>query len=133
MNRNHPYRFKKASAKWLYLVVLLLTLLSISGLANPGQGKLFVQQTSRAVSKPKAINKCIAYQRAICHTETQTKSAYSLFLLLFDIDLSKLHNEPGKVKGTCSNTCAKAARSKGFYHAKTIPQSSEDAPALPLA
>jgi hypothetical protein len=133
MNRNYPYRIQSVSAKWLYLVILVLTLLSISGLANPGQTKLFAQQTTRAASKPKAVSKCITYQRALCHTNTETKSAYGLFLLLFDIDLSKLHSEPSKVKATCCNECAKAARSKSFYHGKTIPQSSEDEPAIPLA
>jgi len=132
MNRNRPHRYKSVSKKWLYLAVVLLTLLSISGLAIPGQAKLFAQQTTRFVSKPKAIKKSITYQRALCHVKPETKSGFGLFLLLFDIDLSKLHGERSKVKSACC-ACINSAQSKIFYHTKTILQASADAPALPLA
>lgn len=132
MNSIRSYRIKNVSTKWLYLAIVLLTLLSISGLAIPGQAKLFAQQTTRVAGKPKAVKKSITYQRALCHVEPETKSGFGLFLLLFDIDLSKLHSERSKVKSTCC-ACLSPAQSKIFYHSKTIPQASADAPALPLA
>ncbi|WCT13543.1 hypothetical protein [Mucilaginibacter jinjuensis] len=130
MNRVRKNSTQKASSKWLYLAVLLLTLLSVSGLAIPGQAQLFAQQTTKAASKPKAIKKCITYKRAVAQVEVRKVSDW--LLLLFDIDLSALHTQQCKAKNCCAFTPASGWHFNFFYQAKTIPQSNSDEPAIRL-
>lgn len=130
MNRVPKNNIQKISSKWLYIAVLLLTLLSISGLAIPGQSQLFAQQTTKAASKPKAIKKSITYNRAVCQVEVRKVSDW--LLLLFDIDLSVLHTQQSKTKNCCAYAPAAGQRSVFFYQTKTIPRSSSDDPSIRL-
>jgi hypothetical protein len=130
MNRVRKNHAQKISSKWLYIAVLLLTLLSISGLAIPGQAQLFAQQSTKAVSKPKAVKKTITYNRAVAQVETRKVSDW--LLLLFDIDLSALHTQQCKAKNCCAYTPAAGCPSVFFYQAKTILHSNSDDPAIRL-
>jgi len=121
---------QKISSKWLYIAVLLLTLLSISGLAIPGQAQLFAQQTTRALSKPKPANKCLSYKRAI--TQVKTRPLSEWLLLLFDIDLNALHTQQCKVKNCCVYTPAAGCSLGFFYQSKIIPRNNSDDPAINL-
>ncbi len=130
MNRVPKNNTQKISSKWLYIVVLLLTLLSVSGLAIPGQAQLFAQQTTKAVSKPKAVKKSITYKRAVAQVEVRKVSDW--LLLLFDIDLSALHTQQCKAKNCCAYNPIAGLSSNFFYQTKTIPRSNSDDPAIRL-
>ena len=130
MNIKQKYQVHNASSKWLYIAVLLLTLLCISGLAIPGQAQLFAQQTTKAVSKPKAIKKSISYKRAVSQVEIRKVSDW--LLLLFDIDLSALHTQQCKTKNCCAYVPANGLRSIFFYQSKNVPRSNSDEPAIRL-
>jgi hypothetical protein len=130
MNRVPKNNIQTRSSKWLYIAVLLLTLLSISGVAIPGQAQLFAQQTTKAAGKPKAIKKSITYKRAVAQVEIRKVS--DLLLLLFDIDLSALHTQQCKTNNCCAYIPAARRSSVFFYKTKTIPCSNGDDFALRL-
>jgi hypothetical protein len=130
MNRLPKNHTQKISSKWLYIVVLLLTLLSISGLAIPGQAQLFAQQTTKAAGKPKTIKKTITYKRAVAQIGIRKVSDW--LLLLFDIDLSALHTQQFKTKNCCAYVPANGLQSIFFYQSKTIPRNSSNEPTIRL-
>lgn len=130
MNRIPKNNTQKISSKWLYIVVLLLTLLSVSGLAIPGQSQLFAQQNTKAAGKPKAVKKSITYKRAVAQVEIRKVSDW--LLLLFDIDLSALHTQQCKTKNCCAYVPANGLRSVFFYQSKTISRSNSDEPGIRL-
>ncbi|OKS84968.1 hypothetical protein [Mucilaginibacter polytrichastri] len=128
MSKVSKYYIPKAHIKWLYIVILMLTLVNISGLAVHAGTRLSVQQTTLSLNKPKAIKKSISYKRASSHAEV--KQASDVFLLLFDVDLSDLHSQQCNLQISCSKSCANALKSVLFYQSKTLPQTNGDEPAI---
>lgn len=94
------YQVRNAVSKWLYMAVLLVTLWSISGFVNPARTQLFAQQATKAINKPKPVDKCMSYKRAI--TQVKTRALSEWLLLLFDIDLNALHTRQCKTKNCCA-------------------------------
>jgi hypothetical protein len=126
MNRNNCHIDKKAPTKWLFAIVLLLSLFAFSGAAVQTQFNHDVPQTTLIAGAPIRSVKSISYGRAFLQTHHQ--QAFS-FLKSSIINIGRLHNRQIKIRIEALKKCCPRVNVFTFLHLKTFPQSTDD-PAL---
>ncbi len=118
-NIQYP-EIKKASSKWLFAVVLLMSFFTFSGFIAPTQIKLIKPQTTISVSADAGLSKSITYKRALIKLPVQQH------VLVF-IDLN---NRKTNVRlAALSNFCIQS-KTGLFYRAKTNLLNADDDPAI---
>ena len=119
-NTRYP-EIKKASSKWLFAVVLLLSFFTFSGFIAPAQIKLDKPQTTISVNTDAGLSKSITYKRAVIKTPVIEQQAFVF------IDLN---NRQTKVRlAALSNFCIQS-KTGLFYRVKTILPNADDDPTI---
>jgi hypothetical protein len=119
-NTQYP-DLKKASSKWLFVVVLLLSFFTFSGFIAPTQIKLVKPQSTLVISGYAGLSKSITYKRALVKTPVIEQQ-----VLVF-IDLN---NRQTNIRlAALSNFCIQS-KTGLFYRVKTNLPNADDDPAI---
>ncbi|MDB5135348.1 MAG: hypothetical protein JWP37_1951 [Mucilaginibacter sp.] len=131
MGNNCNSNLKNAFSKWLFAVALLLSFFTLSGFAVQKQIRSDRLQTTIVVNSNTRLVKSISYKRALVHVHRK-RPAISFFALLGSA-IGRLHSQQIKTFILqLSQSCKASPDSRFFYHVKTIPQSTDDAPSITL-
>ena|ERR1700744_5910325 len=121
MNNAQYPDLKKASSKWLFSFVLLLSFFAFSGFIAPTQIKLVKPQTTLVVSGDTKLSKTITYKRAF----VKTPIAQQQVIVFIDLD-----NRQTNVRlAALSNFCIQS-KTALFYRTKTNLPNADDDPAI---
>ena len=123
--------FKSKNSKWLYVVVLLLSFFTISGVVLKPQARLYVHRTTLVANPPTGFVRSINYKRALL--EVYNNCSAHLIFTISTFAISRIYS---RQICTCINYLAMAydcrPKTTFFLRAKTFPQNSDDYSAIPL-